>query len=140
MTKIMGKAFIWTISRFWALPSFNIVEKQWAKLASRYVMGSQHCIGGREGIFKQTFWDSHNILSLIVWNLLKKKKKREKDEVLCMLSQICFNELDYVMKNYHKWQKTAPKWRITYRSNGFKLLLFGTCQKRVITSTSWQML
>ena len=46
----MGKTAIWTISCFSTLPSLNNVEKQREKLASSYVMGSQHCIGG-EGDF-----------------------------------------------------------------------------------------
>ena len=50
MTKIMGKTAIWAISCFFPLPPLNNVEKQTAKLAPSYVMGSQHCIGG-EGDF-----------------------------------------------------------------------------------------
>ena len=50
MTKIMTKTAIWAISRFYPLSPFNNVEKQGAKVASSYVMGSQHCIGG-EGDF-----------------------------------------------------------------------------------------
>ena len=50
MTKIMTKTAIWAISCFYPLSPFNNVEKQGAKVASSYVMGSQHCIGG-EGDF-----------------------------------------------------------------------------------------
>ena len=46
----MGKSGIWAISLFYVLPPLNNVEKQRAKLASGYVVGSQHCIGG-EGDF-----------------------------------------------------------------------------------------
>ena len=41
----MGKTAIWAISYFYPLPAFNNVEKQGAKVALSYVMGSQHCIG-----------------------------------------------------------------------------------------------
>ena len=50
VTKIMGRTAIWTILYFYYFPPLNNVEKQWAKLASVYVMGSQHCVGG-EGEF-----------------------------------------------------------------------------------------
>ena len=50
VTKFMGKTAIWTISCFYLLPPLNNVEKQRAKLASSYVMGSQDCIG-RKGDF-----------------------------------------------------------------------------------------
>ena len=46
----MGKTVIWAISCFYLLPLPTNVEKQQAKLASTYVMGSQDCIGG-EGDF-----------------------------------------------------------------------------------------
>ena len=50
VTKITGKTAIWTILGFSPLPPLNNVEKQWAKLVSPNVIGSQHCIGG-EGEF-----------------------------------------------------------------------------------------
>ena len=50
VTKIMGKTASWEILCFYPLPPLNNVEKQQAKLASTYVLGSQHCIGG-EGDF-----------------------------------------------------------------------------------------
>ena len=50
VTKIMGKTALWAISCFYPLPPLNNVEKERAKLASSYVMGLQHCIGG-EGDF-----------------------------------------------------------------------------------------
>ena len=49
-TKIMGKTASWITSCFYPLTPLNNVKKQWAKLVSSYVMGSQHCIGG-EGDF-----------------------------------------------------------------------------------------
>ena len=45
VTKIIGKTAIWAISCFYPLPPLSNVEKQRAKLASSYVMDSQHCIG-----------------------------------------------------------------------------------------------
>ena len=51
----MGKTAIWTTLYFYPLSPLNNVEKQRAKLASIYVMGS-----------KRTIKNSHNILSLIV--------------------------------------------------------------------------
>ena len=48
--KIMRKTAIWEISCFYPLPPLNNVEKQRAKVASSYIIGSQHCIGG-EGDF-----------------------------------------------------------------------------------------
>ena len=51
MTKIMRKTAIWAISCFYSLPPLNNVEKQWAKLVSTYVMGSQHCTGGEGGFY-----------------------------------------------------------------------------------------
>ena len=47
----MGKTAISAISCFYSLPPLNKVEKQRAKFASSYVMGSQHCVGG-EGDFQ----------------------------------------------------------------------------------------
>ena len=49
VTKIMGKSALLTIWCFYPLPPFNNVEKQWAKLAPGYAMGSQHCIGEEGG-------------------------------------------------------------------------------------------
>ena len=46
----MGQTAIWTILCFYPLPPLNSVEKQLAKVASSYVIGSQNCIGG-EGEF-----------------------------------------------------------------------------------------
>ena len=51
----MGKAAIWTISCFYSLPPLNYVEKQGAKLASSYAMGSQHCIEGEGGFLNRLF-------------------------------------------------------------------------------------
>ena len=48
VTKIMGKTAFWTTSCFY--PRLNNAEKQWAKLESNHVMGSQHFVGG-EGDF-----------------------------------------------------------------------------------------
>ena len=45
VTNIMGKTSIWSTSFFYPLPPLSNVEKQRAKLASSYGMGSQHCIG-----------------------------------------------------------------------------------------------
>ena len=44
----MGKTAIWAILCSTPLPSLNNAEKQQAKLASSYVIGSQHCIEGEE--------------------------------------------------------------------------------------------
>ena len=46
----MGKTAIWTILCFYPLSPLNNVEKQLSKIASSYVIGSQHCIG-RKGEF-----------------------------------------------------------------------------------------
>ena len=46
----MGKTAVTTISCSYPLPPLNKVEKQRAKLASSYVMGSRHFIEG-EGDF-----------------------------------------------------------------------------------------
>ena len=50
----MGKAATWKIFFFYSLPSLNNVEKQWAKVASSYVMGLQQYIG-EEGKFYTHF-------------------------------------------------------------------------------------
>ena len=53
VTKIMGKTAkkkLWEKSItfcFYPLSPLNNVEKQWAKVASSYVMGLQHCRGGQ---------------------------------------------------------------------------------------------
>ena len=97
----MGKNGIWAILCFWPLPPLNNVEKQRAKLVSIYVTGSQHCIGGRGGI-------SNTLLKIpiIFCHLLSEiyQKKGKKDEVACMLfqiTQICFDESDYVTLHRH---------------------------------------
>ena len=113
VTKIMGKAATWTISCFSSIPPLNNVEKQWAKLASSYVMGSQHCIGG-EGGFLNRLFKIPIILSLIVWNLAKNLK----DEVLLMLFQIsqnCFNEPCYVMLHYVMNIMTENNTKMTHK-------------------------
>ena len=43
----MRKTAIWAILCFYPLPPLNNVEKQQAKLASSFVMGSQQFIGGK---------------------------------------------------------------------------------------------
>ena len=48
VTKVMGKADIWVISCFYSLPPLNNVEKTRVKLASSYVVRSQHCIEGEQ--------------------------------------------------------------------------------------------
>ena len=55
---------------------------------------------------------------------------------------MCFNEADYVMVHTVMNIVTANGAKLTHkcRNNAFKLLLSGTCWKRVITSTQWQML
>ena len=55
VTKIMGKAAIWTISCFYSVPALNNVEKQWAKLASSHVMGSRHCEMGQGRCLNRLF-------------------------------------------------------------------------------------
>ena len=61
VTKFMGKTGIWTTSCSYPISPFNNVKK--------------HCIGGERG-FKHTFWNSHNILPLNVWNLQQQQKMR----------------------------------------------------------------
>ena len=59
-------------------------------------MGSLHCIAG-EGEFLNIFFKIPIIF--FVTDCLKFTKKKKKDEVLCSLFQIteiCFNESDYV--------------------------------------------
>ena len=55
VTKTMGKTAISVTFCFYPLPPLNNVEKQWAKVASSYVTGLQHCIVG-EGEFYTKFW------------------------------------------------------------------------------------
>ena len=47
VTKIMGKTAKSITFCFYPLSPLNNVEKQWAKVASSYVMGLQHCRGGQ---------------------------------------------------------------------------------------------
>ena len=58
--------------------------------------------------------------------------------MLFEITQICFNESDYVtlhsVINIMKKRCQNGAYNAA-RHNGFKLLLSGTCQKRVITST-----
>ena len=51
----MAKTAIRAILCFYPLPHLNNVEEQGAKLASSYVMGSQHCIGGEGGFLNTLF-------------------------------------------------------------------------------------
>ena len=44
--KIMGKLLFGQFCISTPFPPLNNVEKQWAKLALSYVMGTQHCVGG----------------------------------------------------------------------------------------------
>ena len=46
VAKIMGKSAIWIILCFYSVPPLSNVEKQWPKIGSSYVMGSQHWIVG----------------------------------------------------------------------------------------------
>ena len=98
--------------------SDNLWQKSWEKLLFEYFWVStpfsllamlrnneqklhqamswvRNIVDGQRGNFKNTFENSRNILSLIVWNLLKEIK----NQVLCFLLQqneMCFNETDYV--------------------------------------------
>ena len=90
VTKIMGKTAFWITSCFYPHPPLNKVEKQWEKLASSYVMGSQHCIRAEGGRFKIPIIFCHWLSEIY--------QKNKKDDVLCLLFhiiQICFNEPDY---------------------------------------------
>ena len=73
----------------------NNVEKQCAKRVSSYVMGLQDCIGG-EGEFLDRLFK----IFIIFYHWLSEIcQKCMNDEILCMLfqiTQICFNEPDYV--------------------------------------------
>ena len=66
---IMGKSAIWTVLCFYPFPPLNNIEKQWAKVASSYIMGSRYRRGGEGG-----FLTHLNILSLTS-EIYKKKKK-----------------------------------------------------------------
>ena len=77
--------------QFITLP-LNNVEKQWAKLASSYVMGSQHCIGGEGGFLNTLF--KIPIFCHWFWNLQKKKTKDEIQCILFQITHICFHESD----------------------------------------------
>lgn len=55
-------------------PPLNNVVKQWANLASScYGFTCSKHFAGEEGGFLNTLFNSHNTLSLIAWNLQKKK-------------------------------------------------------------------
>ena len=62
--------------------------------------------------------------------------------MLFQKSQMCFNEPDYVMVHsvVNIMTTNSAKMAQKCHSNVFKLLLSGTCWKRVITSTQRQML
>ena len=84
VTKNMVKTATWTISCFYHLPSLNNVEKQWAKLASSYVMGassyvmrSQHCIGKEEG-FLNTLLKIPILFCHDLSEIYKKNKQKTK--------------------------------------------------------------
>ena len=55
VTKIIGKTAIWTISYFYRVAPLNNFEKQWTKLASSYMIGLQHCLGGEKGFLNTIF-------------------------------------------------------------------------------------
>ena len=63
---------------FLVLPIFplNNVEKKMSKTCVEQCYGLTTLYRGERGIFKHIFKNSHNILSLIVWNLFKKRKVR----------------------------------------------------------------
>ena len=95
MTKIMGKTDFWLTFCFYPLPS-----------ELSYVMGSQHCIGERRG--GEGWWEGgwrgglnrlFKITIIFCHRLSEMFQKNKKNEVLRMLfqvTQICFNEPDYV--------------------------------------------
>ena len=92
--KLWENTAIWTILCFYSLPPLNNVEKQWVKLASSYLICSQHCIKG-EGKFLNTFFK----IPIIFCHWLSEIYKKKRDEVLFMLFQmtpVCFNKSDYV--------------------------------------------
>ena len=133
---IMGKSDIWTVLCFYPFPPLKNIEKQWAKVASSSIMGSRYRRGGEGG-----FLTHLNILSM-TFEIYKKKKKMR-------FYACCFKKLKCTLMNpimlwctlsWTKWQQKLPKWRAKCRNNVFKLLLSGTCWKRVITSTQWQIL
>ena len=65
----------------------------------------QHCIG-RGGNFKNTYWNSKNILSLIVWNLQKRNKNKQQQQQQKKTDSMhaVSNNLNLVMLGY------APSW------------------------------
>ena len=77
MTKTLGKAAIWTLAYFHPLPpDVENVEKQWAKLASSYVMGLQQCVRG-EGGFLNTLFKIPIIFCHWLFEIYQRKKLKE---------------------------------------------------------------
>ena len=93
VTKNMRKTGIWAISCFYFLCPLNNVGKQRAKLASS-TLWIRNIVYGERGTSNYDFKDSHNILSMIVWNLEKKNKRS--DFIYAILTIFCFNVLDYI--------------------------------------------
>ena len=102
VTKIMGETAIWIISCFYPLPPLNNIEKQWAKLASSYVMGLQHCIEGEGGLLN-TLFEIPIIFSHSLSKSYKKEKKKKMRFYACsskeLIPAICFKETYHVTLN-----------------------------------------
>ena len=136
----MGKTAICTNLCFYPLPPLINVEKQWAKVALSYVMGSQHSIEG-EGNFKHTFY---NPIIFCHWLSEIYRIKRKMRFYACYFRKRKCPFMSLIMLrctlSWTSWQQTMPKWRKNFRNTVFKLLLSSIWWKRGITSTQWKML
>ena len=91
VTKIIETTAIRTMSWFYTLFSLDNAEKQGVKLASSYVMGPLHCIGG-QGVFLNKVFKITITLCHWLFEIFKAKEKWHSMQI----NQICFNASDYV--------------------------------------------
>ena len=135
----MGKTTIWKILCFYPLLPLHNGEKTMRKSCVKLYFGLATFCRGRGGTLNKLFK-----IPIIFCHWLSEIYK--KNEFLCILfqkTQMCFNDPDYLMSHSVMNIMTAngaKMAKIKCNNNVFKLLLlFGTCSKRVITSTQWQM-
>ena len=91
VTKIIETTAVRTMSWFYTLFSLDNAEKQGVKLASSYVMGLLHCIGG-QGVFLNKVFKITITLCHWLSEIFKAKEKWHSMQI----NQICFNASDYV--------------------------------------------
>ena len=98
----MGQIFILAISFYSPFSLFFSRFKE-GKLRPA-MLWDQNIVRGQSGDFQSNFWSSQNILSLIVWNLQRKKEKQS--------SIYAVSNNSYVLISLIMSRNSTKKWKL----------------------------